>query len=174
MSKDHHAHALKQHSILFIATVIAIAAIGTTAKQHLKASVSSKDAGIADIAIEHNAPLGFEISMSVRSKQALIELSHDGDEVVMISLPSKWERKEVRNARLDQVKADPKMLGFVRWHFPPKSRITFTTLKAPDNILLHNPTKQPMKVKYTYIDLEDESVERNVILMKDKSVLLWE
>ena len=163
------------HGILGVATVIAVASIGALAQSHLKASLADKKVTkIVDVAVEHTTPLGIEFALSVRNNQSLIEVSHDGDEVIFVSLPSKWKRKEIKGVELKKVGADPEMLGFVRWHFPPGSSITFAALNAPENILLHNPNKVPLKVKYTYEDLEEEEVERNVMLVKDKSVLLWE
>ncbi len=128
---------------------------------------------IADIAIEHTTPLSLRFSISKRNGHGLIEVNHDGNETVHVSLPEEWQRSTVRNASLDAVGNDGPMLGFRRWQIPAGAAVEFKTTNAPENLLIHNPSHIPLEIKYTLVDLETEAVESNVVLIKDDGVLLW-
>lgn len=111
--------------------------------------------------------------MSTLKGQALVEISHEGNEEVLVSVPSSWRRSEVRNALLASVSSEAPALGFTRWHFPPETSVTFYAQHAPESLLIHNPTKIPLKVRAIHVDMETENVKQEIVLIKDESVRIW-
>ncbi|MDD5469587.1 MAG: hypothetical protein PHO92_02185 [Candidatus Peribacteraceae bacterium] len=129
--------------------------------------------GTVDIAFEHQQPLAAHVKMSTLQGQSLIEISHEGEEEVLVSVPSAWRRSEVKNAPLSSVLSEAPALGFTRWVFPPKAAVVFYAKEAPESLLIHNPTRVPLKVRAIRVRMETEEVEQEIVLIKDESVRLW-
>mgnify|MGYP007123667429 CR=1 FL=1 len=132
-----------------------------------------KPTGVIDLAFEHKQPLSAHVKMSTLNGQALVEISHEGNEAVLVSVPSSWRRSEVRNVLLASVLSEAPALGFTRWHFPTEASITFYVQKAPESLLIHNPTKVSLKVRAIHVDMETENVKQEIVLIKDESVRIW-
>ncbi len=164
--------SLRMHGILAMAAFVLLSIIALNTIE-LKASIVQKPQQIADIAIEHKESLSVRISMSMLHGQGILEIGHDGKETIQVSVPDSWERTEVRNTPIDMLKNESPMLGFVRWHFPPETTVTFRMMDAPDNVLIHNPNRVPLKLSYVYVDLETEEILQDIKLIKDESMTLW-
>jgi len=134
---------------------------------------NEESAEVADIAFEHQSPLSAVIRMSVLDGQALIEISHDGNEAVSVSVPAHWKRSEIRNAPLESVTAEPIALGFRRWSFPARSSVTFFSSTAPAALLIHNPTAVQLKVQAVRVNLANETVEQDIALIQKDSTKIW-
>jgi hypothetical protein len=127
----------------------------------------------ADIGVEHLSPLSLYVEVGRLSNSAMIDIFSDGDEVVKISVPDDWRLREVRNATVADITSDEPTFGFSRWHLPAHSGVSFYALNGPESILLHNPSGVQLKVNVVYIEIEAETVERNIILVTDSSVKLY-
>ena len=128
---------------------------------------------VADIGIEHNEPLSLFLEIGVLDDMAAIEFFSESSETILISVPSAWVRREVKNAPIHTVTSEPPSLGFTRWTLPPRAGISFKTADAPDSIVLHNPSKVQMKLQFAHVDLATETVEKDVLLIQGDTVRLW-
>jgi hypothetical protein len=100
-------------------------------------------------------------------------MSHDAAETIYVSVPSDWSRREVKGASLADVIADQPTFGFTRWHLPPGTTISFALRRPPASILFHNPSGVPVQVRLTRVDIEEKTIDRMNILVKDAPVNLW-
>ena len=128
---------------------------------------------VVDIGVEHERPLSLIMEVGISGESGLIEFFTETDESVLISVPSTWIRREVWNAPIETVTAEPPSLGLSRWTLPPRAGISFTTSQVPDSLILHNPTGVQMKLNLTYVDLASNSVDREVVLIQEDTKKLW-
>lgn len=128
---------------------------------------------VVDIGIEHQRPLSLGLEVGVNGNIAVAEFYSQSDETILISVPSTWIRREVKNASIDQVVAEPPSLGFTRWSLPPRAGISFRINDTPDSVILHNPSGVQMKLDLAYVDLETDTVEKDVLLIQEDTVKLW-
>jgi hypothetical protein len=126
-----------------------------------------------DIAVEHTEPVSLRLDVSLLNGQALVDISHDSTETIKVSLPSDWQRGEVRGVALKDVSAEAPMLGFTRWQLPPQAGVTYQAYQAPQGIMIHNPSGERLKITFTRVDLETEEVLYNVKLVQEGAVRLW-
>lgn len=127
---------------------------------------------IAELGVEHTESLGLTMELSALHGKGIAEISHDGKETVFVSVPQDWTKREVRNVPISSVTSDPPSLGFARWHIPSGARISFTVPSAPSKIILHHPSDTPLKVDITRVNLDADTVDRDVILVQGASVEL--
>jgi len=165
---------LRRHAFPFL--VILVVLVTVTARSLITANVTStSEPIIAEIGVEHTLPLELSLEMSELYGVGILDLTQNStEEVVFVSVPSDWERREVRNASLKEITSDSSSFGFTRWRFPPGASISFGVPAAPTMLLLHNPSSISLKVNTLRVDLETEQVERNVLLIKDSPIPLWE
>ena len=127
-----------------------------------------------DIGIEHTKPIAVTLEFTKRDGAGLLQIITESEEMVFISLPSAWQRTEVRNTSIEFVTADAPTFNYSRWHFPPNASISYRIpADAPDSIVIHNPSHSPLKLSTVVVDLETGSVTRDVVLMKDEPIKLW-
>ena len=160
------------HGFLAIGALAVLIAVSMRSALPLTASLRMST-GTVDLAFEHRQPLAAHVKMSTLKGQSLVEISHEGEEEVLISVPSTWRRSEVKNAPLTSVVSEAPALGFTRWHFPPKTSVVFYTRDAPTSLMIHNPTKVPLKVQAIRVHLDTNEVEQEIVLVKDESVPIW-
>ncbi len=127
----------------------------------------------AEIAVEHVTPISLYIEVGRLSDSAMVDVYIDGDEDTKISIPSDWKLREVRNASFNDLISDEPTFGFSRWHLPPHTGVSFYAPNGPESILLHNPSGVPLKVNLVHVDIEAETVERDVLLVSDSSTKLY-
>ena len=127
----------------------------------------------ADIGIEHLSPFSLYIEVGRLSNSAMIDMYSNATEVVKISIPSEWTLREVRNATVDDIVSDEPTFGFTRWSIPANAGVSFYVPNYPETAMLHNPSGVQMKVNISNIDIEAQTVERNVLLVTDNSVTLY-
>ncbi len=128
---------------------------------------------IVDIGVEHETPLSLRMEVGISNGSGVVEFFTETDETILISVPSTWVRREVWNAPIDTVTAEIPSLGFTRWTMPPRAGISFNVLDAPDSVILHNPTGVQMRLEITYVDVNKEEVENEVVLIQGDTVKLW-
>ena len=150
---------------------LAVLAMTTVAPPVILGSLT--DRTVVDIGIEHSEPLSIGMEVGVRSGSAVVEFFSESPETILISVPSTWVRREVRNASISDVTAEPPSLGYTRWTLPPRAGISFRAPEAPDTVVLHNPTEVQMKLSLVRVDLETEEVERDVLLIQEDTMTLW-
>ena len=167
--------SIRVHGILALATLAVCISIGALANQQFRANIqaSQEDATTADIALEHALPAELELSMSTREHQAVVEIALHGKEDMHLTVPSDWERTEVKHVALSDIVSEPAMFGFTRFRIPAGARVTYKVLNAPEHVLLHNPSKQPLKVTYTLVHLDTDEVLHDVVLLNDAAKKLW-
>ena len=155
------------HVLLSLFLVLTMVGISSLSTGNLQANLSGRISKAVDIAVEYDGPLSLSVEMSTLGSKALLSFSHDSQMPVALSVPQYWQRLEVRGAPLSAVTSEAPTFGFVRWQLPPQSTVSFLARQIPPNMLLHNPNGSPVKVELTLVNLETESVMRDVILVKD-------
>jgi hypothetical protein len=169
--KDVSRSSLYIHSITAGAATVAIILLPFTDARLLLSRTHSLEE--MEIGIEHTQPFTLRLDLSISGQVGILELSHDAGEDVAISLPESWDLREVRGGALAEVPADPPALGFTRWHLPSAVTISFRLPEVPSVLLAHNPSEIPLQIRLTRVDLEDGSVSRNVVLMKNTPARVW-
>lgn len=124
------------------------------------------------IAVEHEKPLELGVRLSIRGGTRLIDLSPHSQETIFISVPVRWQRTEVRGAALTSVTSETPTFGFVRWTFPPGASVGFKTEGSFRSITLQNPTKKPLTVSITSVNLETNVATHDVVLVKDEAIVI--
>jgi hypothetical protein len=79
----------------------------------------------------------------------------------------------VRRARLEDVAPIETGLGYVRWTLPPGATLSMSVPKSPKHLILHHPSTALLKLRLSRIDLEDNTVARDMILVQGKEVEIW-
>lgn len=126
------------------------------------------------IAVEHDGPLTLRIRALAREEAGtLIEFDHDSMSGVRLSVPSDWDRDEVRGAPLPDFRAEPPALGFIRWMFPPRSGMTFRVPAPLAHVRLHHASSAPIQVKLTRVDLARTETAYDATLIQGKEQQLW-
>ncbi len=163
------------HGFLALSAVALVGVVAFQSGALVQGSVmQTEDPLTADIAFEHQAPLAAHIKMSILKGEALIEVSHEGAETVFVSVPEHWRRSEVRDVPLHEVTSEPPMLGFTRWTLPAGATVTFYSLDAPTNVLVHNPGGMSLKVRGILVNLNKETTSQDIVLVQDEPTVLWE
>lgn len=126
-----------------------------------------------EMAVEHTGPLTLSMQRSTGKQEGIIELSTEGPETASVTVPSSWERREVRGASLDAVKADPPNAGYTRWYIPPTVTLSLRVIDAitaeDKDLLIHNISDAPLLVLWKSVDIVTGRVEERSILVKDKA-----
>ena len=152
------------------ALVVTIALLLNTHPDALRSQTIS-DAPSAGLAVEHVSPLTLTIRMSAGKREGIVELSTDGTETAAISVPSAWQRREVRGAALDAVSADPPSMGFSRWHVPPGVTVSFRVIESP-SLMIRNPSGIPLLVLGKKVNVLTGQIEEKSVLVKDGAASL--
>lgn len=124
------------------------------------------------VAVEHTFPLSLTLRLSMGGSTRLIDLKSDHSEALLISVPADWKRTEVRGAALQSVTAEPPALGYIRWRLPGRASVTFRTEGTWRRIAVNNPSGVPLTLRLTAVDLERETAEHDVIIVKDEPALV--
>lgn len=149
---------------------VLVLSMASIAPPVLKGSLSRT---VVDIGVEHEKPLALSFEMGVLGNIAVAEFYSQSEETILISVPSTWVRREVKNAPIHLVTSEPPSLGFTRWSLPPRAGISFRITDTPDSVILHNPSGVQMKLDLAYVDLQTDTVEKDVLLIQTDTVKLW-
>ena len=171
MQKKAVTGALSTHFLAILVSMIAI--VGFSFGSYTRTSSAAPRLEDVELGIEHVAPLALSVEMSTREDKSIVDISHDGDEKIFVSVPADWERREVRRASLDSVVADGTGLTYRRWHLPAGSAVSYRVPYIIGGMTVHNPSEVPMKVKLTRVDLNEDTVTRDILLIKESPKELW-
>ena len=162
-----------KHIYALLVLSASIAIFGASSFQRAQVVPKQRIENPVEIGIEHNEPLSVSIEASEMKGKGLLEIEQSGAEEILLSLPSDWIRKEVRNASIKDVTFETASLGFKRWHMPAGASILFELPKFPSSLIIHNPSKVTVKVSLTKVDMESGLVENEVVLVQEGPVKLW-
>ncbi len=127
-----------------------------------------------DVGVEHYLPLGLTIDVSALNDESITEITNsEGGELVYVSVPDSWERREVRKATIAEITSEESSFGFTRWKLPPGATISYRSTSVPESMVIHNPSKISLKVTTNRVDLEQDTIEHDVTLVQEMSALLW-
>lgn len=162
------------HGTISLASLFAIVFFNSDWAAAIIPKPAAPEMYTVDLGVEHTSPITFGIDVSALNDMAIIELTHkEGEETIAVSVPETWVRREVRNATIEEVTADSSAFGFTRWQLPSGAILSFRVPRTPEKIILHNPSQMPMKVEIARVDLEKESVEKDIVLIQEASAELW-
>ncbi|PIR52664.1 hypothetical protein COU76_05355 [Candidatus Peregrinibacteria bacterium CG10_big_fil_rev_8_21_14_0_10_49_10] len=164
---------LRSHIIFSLGSLALLLAIAGQTIEHsptLHAALLSKT---SDIGVEMQAPLSLALEYTEREGSAIVRLSNGSEDSVVINLPEEWQRGEVSGASLSDVHHETTVFGLLRWHFPPHSGITFRVQHAPQHVVVHNPSRFPLKLSSTNVDLMSGIVQKDVVLVQEGTVRIW-
>jgi len=165
--------SLRSHIIVSLGALALILGIATQVIEQSPRMRASLLQGTVDIGVEHSAPLSMRFEYTAREGSAIVRIAHDSNETISVSVPSDWKRGEVSGAPIADIRKDPPMFGFVRWHFPPRTSITFSLQQAPEHIVMHNPSLATLKLTTANVDLLDGTVQRDIFLIQDSTIRIW-
>lgn len=163
----------QQHIFALLLLVASIGIFGTVSLKRAQVTAKQRQPNPVEIGIEHNEPLSISIEASELRGRGLFEIGQFGTEVIQLSVPGEWMRKEVKNASIKDVTFETASLGFKRWHMPAGSSILFELPKFPSSLIVHNPSKVTIKVSTTKVNMESGSADNEVVLVQEGPVKLW-
>ena len=162
----------RPQSVAIVALTMMIGGIGIVGL--LQVYGDSPDPPVTHIGIEHVHPLTISVVLRTSGgKWGIIDFGSINDEIIFISLPDTWRRREVRNVPLNDVQADPPSFGFVRYAFPPQAIVSFIVPNIPDHLLLHNPSRVPIQLNLTNVNTATQEVKHDVILLQESPKEVW-
>ena len=125
-----------------------------------------------DVTIEHTAPVTLTVLASAGKSDGIIEFHTDGEETVTLTVPTSWQRREVRGAALETVTADPLSVTGTRWHLPPRVTLSFRVQQSPA-LIVRNPSGIPVLIEGRKVNVVTGAVEKKNVLVKDSVIRLW-
>ncbi len=152
--------------------MVVTVALVLNARSEVLRSQTLPDAPVTGLALEHSAPMTLTLRVSVGKREGIAELTTRGSEIAAISIPSSWERREVRGAALETVTAEPATMGFTRWHVPPGVTVSFR-VNEMSGLIIRNPSGIPLLIIGKRVNVMTGEVEEKSILMKDGATQLW-
>ncbi|HBH20218.1 MAG TPA: hypothetical protein DEB30_05100 [Candidatus Peribacter riflensis] len=162
------------HAVAALTAIVAVVAVSQGALRGdaptLTAQVTTGER--SEIGLEHQKPVSLALSLTTNGAKGVADMRHDALETIAVSVPSSWSKREVGGVPFAAVTMDPPTFGFTRYHLPPGAIVSFD-LTPPATILLHNPSGVSAEVRLTRVDLEKDTVERDIILVQEGSTLLW-
>lgn len=162
--------ALSTHFLASLISVIAIT--GFSVGSYIRMTTAAPQLQAVEIGVEHTAPLALSIETSTREERSIVDIGNGGTEKIFLSVPSDWERREVRRTTLDEVHADGAGFDYRRWHLPTGATVSYRAPYIIGAITVHNPSEIPIKVTLTRVDLDKDLVERDIILIKETPKVL--
>jgi len=157
---------LTRHSAIAAITILPL--VGWAAYAAASHTLEQRTLKNVEIGVEHALPATLSLTASRGKGQQLMDITNDNNEILFVSVPEEWRRTEVRNVPLATITADDASLGFRRWHLPPKAGLGFTSAHAWKSITFHNPSGIALKLRVTTVDLERDTAEHDVYLVKDE------
>lgn len=125
---------------------------------------------VLDLGIEHTQPMTLSLTLTKNDTQRMVDILNDAKETIAVSVPENWKRGEVRGATLLQITADAPSFGYIRWHLPAKASVTFATNNPFDQLNMHNPSGVLLNIRLTTVDLQKNTGDHQVYLVKEGSV----
>lgn len=168
---------------LFSAATLAGMLLLIARADRLRDRTTEKKGPAAEIAVEHDDATTLTILQSSGKNDGIVELSGAGDDM-LISVPSEWERREVRGAELSAVTADDPSfaaeetaegrtdMGFTRWHVPAGVTLSFHVRGSPALAIRH-PSQSPLLVVAKRVDVRTGEVREKNVLIKERGARLW-
>lgn len=150
--------------------------LGITALSNgpLKATILEwQTEGRVSMAVEHEQSGALALDVSTLQGSAIIDCINEGEATLLLSLPDSWSRREVRRARLEDVAPIETGLGFIRWTLPPGATLSMGVPETPVHLTLHHPSTSLLKVRVARVDLEQNTVERDTILVQGNEAEIW-
>ena len=166
-------NALSSARFHLVAAIVGVAVVSVLAGGGTRARLQNGNGVTAEIAVEHARPIELSFAVSTKGGAGIVELAVTGEDETFVSVPEHWIRREVRGVPLAHVTAEPAALGFVRWKFPESAVVGFRMEDAPGSLLLFNPSRVPVKVSVSFIDLDTGDSARDVVLVQDEKVTVW-
>lgn len=123
-----------------------------------------------DIGIEHTKSMTLSIQITKNDALRLIEISNDVLEPIALSTPEDWKRGEVRNVPLKSVIGAEPSFGYTRWTMPAKATVSYKTKHPFEHLNIHNPSGVPVKIRLTIVDLQKNTGDHQVYLVKEGAV----
>ena len=166
--------SLKNHLLVAIAAFVVLAGVGMESIQQYASVSGVQEESIVNIGIEHEEPASLLFEVHRKRDAALLRITHESANApVILSLPTTWERKEVRGIPVNLLRSEVSLLGFTRWHIPRDSSVQFLLTNVPTTLVVHNPNEISLKVTVRDIRLETEDVQENIYLIQKDPTPGW-
>lgn len=125
-----------------------------------------------EVAVEHDASLTLHVDGTAGKDRGIVEFTAEGTGMLALSLPARWERREVRGGPLSAVTMDQQAMGFAHWKLPTGVTASFWTIGSP-SLLIKNVSTAPLLIMGKRVDVKTGRVEEKSIVVKDGSARLW-
>jgi len=165
---------IEGQAVAAVAAIIAVVAIaqGTIRSETPVLTAQVTQGEKTEIGLEHSKPITLSLALTVNGRKGVADIRHDALETAHLSLPSSWVRREVKGVPLSAVTAEEPIFGFTRWALPPGALVSFDIV-PPATLVLHHPTNIPAEIELTRVNLANGTVEKDIVLVQDGSVVLW-
>lgn len=125
-----------------------------------------------DIGVEHASPMTLSLTITANDTERMVDVTNDTVEPIALSVPDTWKRGEVRTVLLKEVTAEAPSFGYVRWTLPKHASVSFATTHPFDHLAVHNPSSVPLKIRLTSVDLQKNTGDHQVYLVKEGAVTI--
>ncbi len=125
---------------------------------------------VLDVGVEHTTSMTLSMTITANDTLRVVDIENDATENIAISLPDTWKRGEVRNVPLKSITSEAPSFGYVRWTIPKNASVTFKTKHPFEHLSIHNPSGIPLKIRLTSVDLQKNTGDHQVYLVKEGSV----
>ncbi|PIP65466.1 hypothetical protein COU77_00570 [Candidatus Peregrinibacteria bacterium CG10_big_fil_rev_8_21_14_0_10_49_16] len=148
-------------------SAVAILSIRSPSRSFLSSSLTH-----TTLAFENSAPQHVKLSLQHARGNSLIELENPSDSVLLFSTPDSWFQWEIRGADITELQEDPPSLGFIRWHIPPLSTVSFTAKTVTLPLAVHHPVPHILTLSVTEINLDRGTSHKGTYLLQQETRMI--
>lgn len=128
----------------------------------------------ATVGLDHSSPLALSFVIARKELAGYVNITNDSPDPIRVSLPSTWQRVEVRGAALTDFPADIPAPDVVRWTIPGRAGIRLVLSAVPSSVHFDSVAASSAAVTVKSIDLTTEQIRTNVLLLKERATTgLW-
>ncbi|MSR87526.1 hypothetical protein EXS70_05185 [Candidatus Peribacteria bacterium] len=126
-----------------------------------------------ELTVQHKGQLSFAIRQSTGKRDGIVEIQTQGTETGAITLPSSWQRREVRGAPLGRIVMQLSGADRTRWLLPPGVTLSLRVEEAPP-LRIQNVSDTPLFVTSKRINVVTGKVDtRSILISRNGMTTLW-
>ncbi len=169
--------ALRVHVIIAVLSIGVIAALGNIDRATFATHrTEAQDMSVQTIGIDNTGTASISIVMARKGPVGYVTVVNASMLPVHVSLPSAWQRVEVRGAPLEAFIPEKALLGLTRWSIPAGASMSLTLTTVPTTLRLLSTSDATAGVTVRSIDLLRDQMDRTTVLLKhsESTVKLWQ
>jgi len=167
---------LGTHFFIAVAAFGVLALLGAIDHDKFATRLSSaKLENSATIALEYEGPLSISMLVARKPGAGYASLTN-GNQQIVLHVPSSWTRTEVTGASLSDVRAGVPTFGFTSWTLPPRAGIKFSVPSMPETLIFSTTSSATAAINLKTVDLAEGAADagsRVVLLKGTAAAPLW-